>query len=248
MAQHGASKIIDGPIILALENSSQCGSVALVAHGLCLAEYSITTTTTHSRRLLTCIQQVMTDSGITWEQISAIAVSAGPGSFTGLRIGMTTAKGLAMATGKPIIAVSSLTNLASQLPWTDRLICPVQDARKQEVYTAFYRCDDDGVPRRISEIVAITPQELAQTIKEDVIFLGDGTRIYQDILKEGAGGRVCIANPEIFFIRAAALGSAALSKWHKQDFLDTANAIPDYIRPSEAEITLKQPGGKGNNL
>jgi len=242
MAQHGTSKI-SGPIILALENSSQCGSVALVAHGVCLAEYSLTTATTHSRRLLTSIQQIMAETGITWERISAIAVSAGPGSFTGLRIGLTTAKGLAMATGKPLIAVSSLTTLACQLPWTDRLICPVQDARKQEVYTAFYRCDDDGVPRRISEIVAITPQELAKAIKEDVIFLGDGTRIYRDVFEEGGeGGRVSFASPEIFFLRAAALGASALGKWHKQDFLDTKNSIPDYIRPSEAEISLKQPG------
>ena len=241
MAQHGASKII-GPIILALENSSQCGSVALVAHGVCLAEYSLTTTTTHSRRLLTSIQQIMAETEIGWDRISAIAVSAGPGSFTGLRIGLTTAKGLAMATGTPLISVSSLTTLACQLPWTGRLICPVLDARKQEVYTAFFRSDDDGVPRRISEIVAIAPQELAQTVKEDVIFLGDGTRIYQDVLGEGGGGgRVSFANPEIFFLRAAALGAAALGKWRKKEFLDTANAIPDYIRPSEAEIGFKQP-------
>ena len=240
MAQHGTAKI-SGPIILALENSSMCGSVALVSSGLCLAEYSLTSTTTHSRRLLTCIQQVMAESGVTWESIAAIAVSAGPGSFTGLRIGLTTAKGLAMATGKPLIAVSSLTTLACQLPWTERLICPVLDARKGEVYSAFYRCVGDGTPQRISEIVAIAPHELAQQIKEDVIFLGDGTRIYQEIFTEGVHGRVSFANPEIFFLRAAALGASALGKWHNQEFLETASAIPDYIRPSEAEISLKQP-------
>ncbi len=239
MAQHGASHL-NGPIILAIENSSQCGSVALVAPGLCLAEYSLTTGTTHSRRLLTSVQQVMTDSGIKWEQLSAIAISAGPGSFTGLRIGLTTAKGLALASGKPLIAVSSLTTLASQLPWTNSMICPVLDARKQEVYTAFYRCADDEIPHRVSEIVAIPPHELAQSIKEDVIFLGDGTKIYSDILRDGVTGRVSFANPEIFFIRAAALGATALRKWYTQDLLDTATAIPDYIRPSEAEISLKQ--------
>jgi tRNA threonylcarbamoyladenosine biosynthesis protein TsaB len=243
MAQHGTSKI-SGPIILALENSSMCGSVALIANGLCLAEYSLTTTTTHSRRLLPCIEQLMAETGIPWEAISAIAVSAGPGSFTGLRIGLTTAKGLAMATGKPLIAISSLTTLACQLPWTDRLICPVLDARKQEVYTAFYRCNGEGIPRRQSDIVAITPHELALTIKEDVIFLGDGAKIYQDIFQEEVNGRVSFASPEIFFIRAAVLGALALNKWQHQDFLDTAKAIPDYIRPSEAELSLKPPASR----
>ncbi|MDD5759106.1 MAG: tRNA (adenosine(37)-N6)-threonylcarbamoyltransferase complex dimerization subunit type 1 TsaB [Desulfobulbaceae bacterium] len=242
MAQHGTGTThTSGPIILAIENSGMCGSVALVTPGLCLAEYSLTSTATHSRRLLPSIQQILTETGVTWEGISAIAISAGPGSFTGLRIGLTTAKGLAMASGKPLIAVNSLDNLAAQMPWTDKLICPVLDARKQEVYTACYRCDIDGVPRRVSEIVAITPGNLAQTINEDVIFLGDGAEIYQGILQEGVTGRASFAKPEIFFLRAAALGGAALTKFHRQDFLDTANATPDYIRPSEAELSLKPP-------
>jgi len=241
MAQHGTSKIT-GPIILALENATMCGSVALVAQGLCLAEYSLTSTTTHSRRLLGSIQQLMAESGLDWPRIDAIAVSAGPGSFTGLRIGLTTAKGLAMATGKPLLSVSSLTTLACQLPWTERLICPVLDARKQEVYTAFYRCDDAGRPRRVSDVVAITPQALAQQIKEDVIFLGDGSQVYREILQGELGGRASFAAPEVFFIRAAALGFAALGKWHQQDFLDAASAIPDYIRPSEAEVNYRESG------
>lgn len=239
MAQHGTTQI-SGPIILALENSGMCGSVALVTQGFCLAEQSLTTTATHSRRLLPSIQQIMSETGVSWEKISAIAISAGPGSFTGLRIGLTTAKGLAMASGKPLIAISSLDNLACQLPWTDRLICPVLDARKQEVYTAFYRCDNEDIPHRISDIVAITPHNLAQTIKEDVIFLGDGAGIYQDVFQQEVAGRVSFASPEIFFLRAAALGTAALSKFHQQEFLDTANATPDYIRPSEAELSLKK--------
>jgi tRNA threonylcarbamoyladenosine biosynthesis protein TsaB len=239
MAQHGTATIT-GPLILAIENSSQCGSVALVSPDLCLAESSLTTSTTHSRRLLVSIQQVMAETGVTWEEIAAIAVSSGPGSFTGLRIGLTTAKGLAMATGKPLIAVSSLTTLACQLHSTARLICPVLDARKQEVYTAFYRCDGAGIPRRISEIVAITPQALAATITEEVIFLGDGATIYRDVLKAGAEGMASFARPEIFFLRAAALGASALDKWHKQDFLDTVNAIPDYVRLSEAEVNLQK--------
>ena len=121
MAQHGKNAV-NGPVILALDNSTMCGSVALVSQGLCLAEYSLSSTTTHSRRLLATIHRLMEETGLDWEGIDAFAVSAGPGSFTGLRIGLTTAKGLAMATGKPLIAVSSTTTLACQLPWTRRLI------------------------------------------------------------------------------------------------------------------------------
>jgi tRNA threonylcarbamoyladenosine biosynthesis protein TsaB len=237
MAHHGSS-VVSGPIILALENSSQCGSVALVGEGICLAEYSLTSTITHSRRLLTTIQQIMAETGVTWERIAAIAVSAGPGSFTGLRIGLTTAKGLAMATGKPLISVSATSTLACQLPWTNILVCPVIDARKHEVYTAFYRCGDDGECRRISEVVAISPEELAEGIGEDVIFLGDGSRIYRDTFRERLGTRANFASPEIFFVRAAALGHCALKKWRNQEFIDPATAIPDYIRPSEAEQNL----------
>lgn len=237
MAQHG-STVVSGPVILALENSSQCGSVALVSQGLCLAEHSLTSTKTHSRRLLTTIEQVMGESEIGWGHIAAIAVSAGPGSFTGLRIGLTTAKGLAMAAAKPLIAVSATSTLACQLPWTRQLICPVIDARKHEVYTAFYRCDEDGLCRRMSEIVAIAPEELARSIDEEVIFLGDGSGIYHHTLKERLGKRANFASPEIFFVRAAALGHCALRKWHKGEFIDPATAIPDYIRPSEAEQNL----------
>lgn len=227
------------PLILALENASLCGSVALVAPGQCLAEYSLSSTTTHSRRLLTTIQQLMAETGTSWERLDAIAVSAGPGSFTGLRIGLTTAKGLAMATGKPLIAVSSLTTLACQLPWTAALICPVLDARKQEVYTAGYRCDADGAPRRVSDIVAISPWDLALRIKEEVIFVGDGSVVYREVLRDGVGELARFASPELFYLRAAALGFSALGKFHRQEFIDPVRAVPDYIRPSEAEVNFK---------
>jgi len=239
MAHHGMPPSLNGPLILALENSSLCGSVAIVSPGGCLAESSLTTTKTHSQRLLPAIQQVMADSGVSWQELSAIAVSAGPGSFTGLRIGLSTAKGLAMATGKPLISVSSLSTLACQLPWTTRLICPLLDARKQEVYAAFYRSDEDGIPRRSGAIEAITPEDLAQRINEDVIFIGDGAEIYREVLTKGVRGQASFANPAIFFLRAAALGASALVKWQRGEVLDTASTTPDYIRLSEAEINLK---------
>lgn len=235
MAQHGLTQV-NGPLILAIENSTMCGSVALVSEGLCLAEYSLTTSVTHSRRLLSSIQQLMDDTGFSWDRLDAIAVSSGPGSFTGLRIGLTTAKGIAMATGKPLIGINSLTTLACQLSWSDKLICPVIDARKHEVYTAFYRCNKDGVTRRVSDIFAITPETLAQKISDWVIFLGDGSQLYRDTLVEMLQERASFASPELIFIRAAALGHCALEKWKQGKFIDPASAIPDYIRPSEAEV------------
>ena len=239
MAQHGATPVSE-PIILALENSSMCGSVALVTPNLCLAEHSLTSTTTHSRRLLGTIQQLLAETGVGWERIDAIAVSAGPGSFTGLRIGLSTAKGLLMAIAKPLIAVTSTRTLASQIGWTTRLICPVIDARKREVYTACYRWDGaTATTRRVSEIVAITPEELATRIEgEEVILLGDGSQIYRDLLQERLGQQVSFASPALFSLRASALGHAALAKWESKEFLEPASAIPHYIRASEAEINL----------
>jgi len=237
MARHGSAQLT-GPLILALENSTMCGSIALVAEGLCLAENSLTTSTTHSQRLLASIHHLMAEGGVSWERLDAIAISTGPGSFTGLRIGLATAKGLAMATGKPLIGVSSLDTLACQLPWTAQTICPVIDARKHEVYTAFYRCDHSGYPKRESAYVAIAPESLALMIRDDVIFVGDGSTLYQEVFTEVLGKRAHFACPELFFVRAAALGHCAMNRWRQGQFLDPANATPDYIRPSEAEINF----------
>ncbi|TBV83385.1 MAG: tRNA (adenosine(37)-N6)-threonylcarbamoyltransferase complex dimerization subunit type 1 TsaB [Desulfobulbaceae bacterium] len=129
----------DSPLILALETSGVWGSVALLDNHGCRAEYSLKSSRTHSRRLLDAVGKIMAASETAWSQLDAITVALGPGSFTGLRIGLSSAKGLALATGKPLIGVSSLDGLAVQCVHQSLPICALIDARKQEVFAAFYQ-------------------------------------------------------------------------------------------------------------
>lgn len=181
----------------------------------------------------------MQNSGISWSQLDAIAVSLGPGSFTGLRIALSTAKGLAMAADKPLVGIPTLDALASQFAYSQHLICPLLDARKQEIYTALYRSDQNSLPARISNYLNITLAALVNKISEPTIFTGDGVRVYGNFLKEQLGTLAIIAPATIYFPRAATIGQAAVSQWQKQNFLVTAEAVPIYIRVSDAELKFK---------
>ncbi len=225
------------PVILALETATMCGSVALVAENRCLAEFSLQTGETHSRRLLAGVDWLMQETGIDWSIIDAVAVSLGPGSFTGLRIGLATAKGIAMAGNANLIGVGTLDGLAAQFCATGEiLICPVLDARKKEVYAGFYRSDSQDSPRLLGEHMVISPGVLCERIDEPVVLLGDGAAVYEDLFREKLAGLLKMAPANIYFPRAATIGLLALDKWRQNEFLDPAAAGPIYIRPSEAEL------------
>ena len=225
------------PLILALETATSCGSVALVAADRCFGEYSLHSDLTHSRRLLASITKLMAETYTTWEDIDAVAVSSGPGSFTGLRIGMSTAKGLVMAAEKDLLGVPTLDGLASQFPFVDHLICPVIDARKKEVYTAFFRADEQGMARRQSDYMALAPARLGEMIKEKTIFIGDGILACEAMLKE-LGQLALLPPPPLHMPRAAAIGMLAIEKWERGEVLDPAAAVPLYVRASDAEINF----------
>ena len=218
-----------------------CGSVALVSAEGCLYEQSLFSSRTHSKRLLPAIEQLLHETGLSWDNLDGLAVSLGPGSFTGLRIGLTTAKSMAMATGLPLFGVASLDGLASQAEHCSLQVCPLFDARKKEVYAALYQ-DNNGAMCRISEYLAIPPQQLCERITIPTLFMGDGVASYGSLFKEELGELAYFASPQLFFPRAATIGKLALDKFHGQDFLDPALAVPIYIRPSEAEINLRKKG------
>jgi tRNA threonylcarbamoyladenosine biosynthesis protein TsaB len=242
MAHTGKNiEAIHRPIILALETATMCGSVALIAENRCLAEFSLHTGETHSRRLLAAVDRLLQEAGIECRAVDAVAVSQGPGSFTGLRIGLATAKGLAMAAGAKLLGVGTLDGLAAQFfAAGDILICPVLDARKKEVYSGFYRCDNNGIPRRQGEYLAISPEDLCGMIAEPVVFLGDGTALYGDFFQEKLADLMKVPPANVYFPRAASIGLLALEKWHRHEFLDPVSSEPIYIRPSEAELLFKK--------
>jgi len=223
------------PLILALETATACGSAALVTEDRCLAEYSLQSDLTHSRRLLVAVASLMAETHIGWKEIDAVAVSSGPGSFTGLRIGMSTAKGLVMAAGAALVPIPTLDGLACQFSFADRLICPVIDARKKEVYAAFFRCSVKGVVRRQSDYMALAPEDLAEMIKEETIFVGDGIVPCREMIDK-LGGLALVPPPALHFPRAAAIGMLAVAKWQHGEVFEPDAAVPLYVRPSDAEI------------
>ncbi|MEN8134635.1 MAG: tRNA (adenosine(37)-N6)-threonylcarbamoyltransferase complex dimerization subunit type 1 TsaB [Thermodesulfobacteriota bacterium] len=229
------------PLILAIETATMCGSVALLSGNRCLAENSVDTATTHSRRLIQQINRVMQDTELDWEQIDGIAVSLGPGSFTGLRIGLSTAKGLAMAADRSLLGVPTLDGMAQQIiapPGT--LVCALLDARKKEVYAAFFKCNSYGIPEKVSEDLVMKPEKLAALIDRPTLLVGDGAVIYQEFFRKVLNESAIFASPRSFFPRAASIGRLATKMFTNQNFVDPANAVPIYVRPSEAEIMIKK--------
>ncbi len=228
-------------VILSIDTSTPCSSVALTAgtrtNGEVLAMLSLTGRVSHSRRLLSAVDWIMRESGIGWSEISGIGVSLGPGSFTGLRIGMATAKGLAAASDTVLLGVSTLDSLAAKCV-THRLICSLLDARKKEVYAAFYRCNSEGLTERVSEPVVLAPMELAAIIDEPVLFVGDGARVYGDVLRAIQKEKCLFAPAVLHEPSAASLGMLAGELLEKGLVLDLAEGAPMYVRSSDAELNL----------
>ncbi|MFN2366826.1 MAG: tRNA (adenosine(37)-N6)-threonylcarbamoyltransferase complex dimerization subunit type 1 TsaB [Desulfurivibrionaceae bacterium] len=227
------------PLILAIETATMCGSVALMSGNRCLAEYSVDTATTHSRRLIRQVDRVRRETGLDWPRIDGIAISLGPGSFTGLRIGLSTAKGLAMAAERPLLGVPTLDGLARQLMGPpDSRICALLDARKKEVYAAFYRCDNHGIPRKTGADLVLKPEKLAGLIDQPTVLVGDGGLAYRDLFRETLGDSAIFAPPRTFFPRAVTIGLLASEMFTANHFVDPAEVVPIYVRPSEAELCI----------
>ncbi len=223
--------------VLGIDTATSCSSIGLVDDHRVIAESLLDIPVTHSERLLTSLEQVLRESRCTLEDLDGWAVSIGPGSFTGLRIGLSTIKGLAFATQKPVSGVSTLDVLACQISPTPTLICPILDARKGEVYTAFYRYGEGPFPKRCCDYQALRPEDLIRGIDEKTIFIGDGVRRYGDFLSQSLSS-LAVFPPDPFFHmpHGSVLAKRGLELIQKGDVLDLPTFIPLYVRPSEAEI------------
>ncbi|HHO48615.1 MAG TPA: tRNA (adenosine(37)-N6)-threonylcarbamoyltransferase complex dimerization subunit type 1 TsaB [Desulfobacteraceae bacterium] len=235
---------MDGVLILAIETATACGSVSLTsggpAHFSLLAECSVQPDTSHSRRLLGSIAWLMTSTGAQWHDLDAVAVSLGPGSFTGLRIGMAAAKAIAMAAGKPLVGVPTLDALALACGGDQRLVCCLLDARKQEVYAAFYRLDNKGLPEPLDKPMVLPPVALLRDIREPVVVVGPGASVYREQL---AGNDRIVFFPEhLAQPRAMYVGLLGARIFLAGDRLDPATAAPLYVRDSDAQVNLKRKG------
>jgi tRNA threonylcarbamoyladenosine biosynthesis protein TsaB len=223
--------------ILALDSSGMVASAAVVEDDKILAEFNVNNKKNHSVTLLPMIETLQRILELELETLDAVAVSKGPGSFTGLRIGSATAKGLALALGKPIIEISSLEAMAYQIYGTDKLVCPIMDARRAQVYTGVYRNTQDGISAVLEDRAAAV-EELVGYLNlqnEPVIFLGDGVPVYRDILKEKLFVPYEFAPAFQNRQRAAALGVLAVRYAAEGRMISSEKHRPDYLRMSQAE-------------
>jgi len=229
--------------VLGIDTSTSCGSVGLIDDGKVISDYLLNIPATHSERLLGAIELVLREARCPIENLDGWAISLGPGSFTGLRIGVSTMKGLAFATGKPVAGVSTLDVLASQIPPTSHLICPILDARKKEVYTAFYRYGEENSLKRQSAYLAIRPEDLAKMIKEQTIFLGNGVRTYEEFLLNALPSLVIFPPAPLHLSHGSMVAKLGSELLEKGEYLDLPTFAPIYVRPSEAEIMWREKHG-----
>lgn len=222
--------------ILGIESSSLVASVAVVTDEVMTAEYTVNFKKTHSQTLLPMIDQVAGMLELDLDSIDAIAVAGGPGSFTGLRIGTATAKGLGLAMKKPLIHVPTVDAMAYNLYGTDRLICPIMDARRNQVYTGLYygRCGLEVVKAQcamdMGELI-----ELLNQREEPVVFLGDGVPVFKAMIEAAVKVPYVFAPAHVNRQRAgavAALGAVYLSEGRT---VSADEFRPDYLRKSQAE-------------
>lgn len=228
--------------VLGIESATPVAAVALAGDGGILAERMVLNKRTHSVNLLPMIKAVLEESGIDRSSLTGIAVSGGPGSFTGLRIGMSTAKALAMVWGMPVVGISTLETLAYPLAGHGNLLCPVLNARKNEVYTAVYECAGPDMIC-LSGPMAVRPGELAENLLKldrPVTFLGDGVPVYGSALKAVLGDLARFAPLAANFPRGAAVAELGLIAFRAGRGTDPMTLRPEYIRPSEAEIVWQK--------
>ncbi len=226
--------------ILAIDSSGLVASVAVVTEERLLAEYTVNNKKTHSQTLLPMLDEIVKILELELKEIDAIAVAGGPGSFTGLRIGSSTAKGLGLVLNKPIINIPTVDALAYNLYGTDRLICPIMDARRNQVYTGIYGYNKEGflilVPQK-----AVGIEEIAAEINQmgrEVIFLGDGVEVYEDKLREIMAVPFSFAPVHLSKQRAAAVGALGII-YYKKGIVENADTHePTYLRLSQAEREL----------
>ena len=214
--------------VLAVETSTLSGGAALLDGERVVGEYVLDVRVTHSERLMTAIDQLLTDAGWSARDLEGLAVAVGPGSFTGLRVGLSTVKGLALALSIPVVAVPTLDAMAATLPFAALPVCPVLDARKREVYASLYRWDGLGM-RREWDYLAIAPDNLARRLDEPVIVLGDGA----DAIDSPFARRV---RPPRRGPAPAVVGALGQARLALGDTVPVAELAPIYLRPSEAEL------------
>lgn len=223
--------------ILGLDSSGLVASVAVVEDDNLLAEYTVNYKKTHSQTLLPMLDEIATMTELDLKTIDAIAVAGGPGSFTGLRIGSATAKGLGLALGKPLISIPTVDGLAYNLWGARDLVCPLMDARRNQTYTGLYEFSGEDM-KILAAQRAVGIEEIIDTInsfQRSVVFLGDGVPVFREAIQERCQVPYRFAPAHMNKQKASALASLALKYYEAGRMETAAKHHPHYLRLSQAE-------------
>lgn len=222
--------------ILSIDSSTQAASCAILEDDKVLGEITFNYKKQHSVILMPIIDSLLKNTGLNISSIDGFVCCKGPGSFTGLRIGMATLKGLCQGTNKPLVCVSSLDALANNLAYTEGIICPILDALRDNVYTALFTFKDEKL-ERISDYMAIHIDELIAMLKEEncnVTFVGDATYKFSSKLKESLD-KTRFAPSHLNITNASSLGQLGLESFKDEKYDDILTCNPIYLRKSQAE-------------
>jgi len=241
-------------MVLAIESSGLVASAAIATPEKLVAEYTTNFKKTHSQTLLPMVDALLQMTGIRIQEMDAIAVSGGPGSFTGLRIGSATAKGFGLALGVPVISVPTVDSIAYNLCGVKGIVCPLMDARRNQTYTGLYTFDGDRMeciyPQKAMAIEEILEQielkqyELEQMGKNcgEVIFLGDGVPVFRSVIDEKLRIPHTYAPIHLSMQRAGALAALAIQYYQEGRYENAGEQKPEYLRLSQAERVRLEAG------
>lgn len=225
--------------VLGIDTSTKVATIAILDGQRVIGEYSLSKDMSHSEKLMPMLKEVLDNIDMKMEEIDLYAVGLGPGSFTGLRIGLATIKSFAHLFNRPIIGVSTLEALAYNMYLNNSIIMPMLDARRNRVYTSLYRFNDDEIEEiEGSQILEIDNIEKKLNKYEKIVVNGEGSIVYSREIKAALGEKVKFASSGQNISRAVSICEIALKKYNegKRDNLFTL--VPDYIRPSQAEREL----------
>ena len=230
--------------VLAVDTSANVATASVVEDDRLLAEKIVDYKKTHSETLMPMIDEVLGASGLDISEIDLFAVANGPGSFTGLRIGVSTIKGIAHASDKPVVEISTLEAMAYNLFYADAVISPIMDARRGQVYNAVYEWEN-GELKTLSEPRALSIEELIEDLgqyNKKIIFLGDGVPVHREYILEKLSGKAVLAPPSANRQRASSIATLALMKQSEQK--SCFEVTPVYLRKPQAERELEERSNK----
>ncbi len=227
--------------LLAVDTATESCGIALAMNGRVETELILNRGITHTQSVLSAIDAVLGINGISAEEIDAYAVTRGPGSFTGLRIGISTVKGLALAAAKPLVGISSLEVLAHQASGRADLICPVMDARRREVYWTQYQRTPDGLTAITEERVGPVA-EMTGSIEDECELIGNGVPTYRSELQTSLKFPTHLTDHEGNALRPAVLARLAWQRLQRGETADIRTFAPVYLRKSDAELHREASG------